>query len=175
MNKLNLGCGKDIKKGYINLDRVPLKGVDVIHNLEKVPFPFENNYFDEIYASYSLENINNDFIQLMEEIYRICKKNASIKIKAPYFACAGAFQDPGLKKFFTLKSFSFFLPKNYNNFVTKARFKIIRKKLRFTRKNWWFNLPIEILINSLQGVYERFNLCFIIPMQEIYFELKVIK
>ena len=171
--RLNLGCGKDIREGYINLDRVALKGVDVIQDIEKTPFPFEKNYFDEVYASNILEHIDN-FVQLMEEVHRICKKNAIIKIIVPYFACAGAFQDPEHKRFFTLRSFNYSLPENYNNFITKARFKIIKKKLKFTRKNWLINLPLEFVINYFQWAYERF-FCFIIPMQEVYYELKVIK
>lgn len=171
--RLNLGCGKDIREGYINLDRVPLKGVDIVQDIEKVPFAFEKNYFDEVHASNILEHVDN-FIQLMEEIHRICKKNASIKITVPYFTSAGAFQDPEHKRFFTLKTFNYFLPENYNNFITKARFKIIKKKLRFTRKNWLINIPIEFIINHFQLVYERFFV-FLIPFQELYFELRVIK
>jgi len=172
--KLNLGCGKDIKKGYINLDIVPLKGVDVVHNIEKFPYPFKENYFEEIYISYSLACVIN-LIKVMEEIHRISKNGAIIKIKDAYFASVDAFQSPLYVKFFTLKSFNYFTPNNYNNFITKARFKIIKKELRFTRKNWGINLPIEFIINHFQWVYERFNFCFIIPMQMIYFKLKVVK
>ena len=45
MKKLNIGCGKDVKKGYINLDNVKLSGVDIVHNINK-KFPFEKNTFD---------------------------------------------------------------------------------------------------------------------------------
>ena len=49
MTKLNLGCGKDIKEGYINLDIVDYGG-NQIHNINSFPYPFEDNTFDEIYA-----------------------------------------------------------------------------------------------------------------------------
>ncbi len=171
--KLNLGCGRDIKQGYINLDILPLKGVDVVHDLEKTPFPFKKDYFDEAYASHILEHEAN-FIKIMEELHRICKKDAIIKIKVPYFASASAFQDPQHIRFFTLKSFNYFLPENYNNYITKARFRIIKKKLKITRKNWIINLPIEFIINLFKGIYERFFV-FLIPFPEVYFELKVLK
>jgi len=35
MKQLNLGCGKDIRKGYVNLDIYPLEGVDVVADIEK--------------------------------------------------------------------------------------------------------------------------------------------
>jgi len=48
--KLNIGCGKDLKEGYVNLDVVNYGG-NQIHDLNKFPYPFEENTFDEIYAS----------------------------------------------------------------------------------------------------------------------------
>jgi hypothetical protein len=33
--KLNLGCGRDIKQGFVNLDYMPLPGVDVVADLER--------------------------------------------------------------------------------------------------------------------------------------------
>lgn len=33
MKRLNLGCGRDIKKGWINLDILKLPGVDVVYDL----------------------------------------------------------------------------------------------------------------------------------------------
>ncbi len=36
MKKLNLGCGKDIRKGYINLDLKKLPGVDIVHNNHQI-------------------------------------------------------------------------------------------------------------------------------------------
>lgn len=46
--KLNLGCGKDIKKEYVNLDIRKFPGVDIIHDLNKFPYPFKDDSFDEI-------------------------------------------------------------------------------------------------------------------------------
>jgi len=67
MKKLNLGCGKDIRKGYINLDLKKLPGVDIVHNINK-KFPFKTNSFDEIYASHILEHVD-DLIFTMEELH----------------------------------------------------------------------------------------------------------
>ena len=38
MNKLNLGCGKNLLEGYINVDYYNKKA-DVIHDLNKYPYP----------------------------------------------------------------------------------------------------------------------------------------
>ena len=50
MKKLNFGCGKDIREGWVNLDCVALPGIDAIHDLNKFPLPFEDNSFDECSA-----------------------------------------------------------------------------------------------------------------------------
>ena len=72
--KLNIGCGGDIKEGYINLDIRKHKGykVDVAHNLDHYPYPFKDNYFDEVYARDVIEHVQ-DIFKCMMEIKRICK------------------------------------------------------------------------------------------------------
>lgn len=83
--KLNLGCYKDIRKGYINLDKEKFfEWIDVVHNLEKFPYPFEDNTFDEILANCILEHLNVDRIKFYEELHRICKNEAIIKLKVPF-------------------------------------------------------------------------------------------
>ena len=86
MKKLNLGCGTDIKKGYVNLDSAKLPGVDVIHDINKTPWPFKDNEFDELYCSHVLEHVD-DLIKTLNEIKRVCKKNAKIILRLPHFSC----------------------------------------------------------------------------------------
>jgi predicted SAM-dependent methyltransferase len=57
MKRLNVGCGLNIKKDWINLDLHKLEGVDVVHDIEKIPWPFEDNYFDEIECFHVLEHV----------------------------------------------------------------------------------------------------------------------
>jgi len=48
--KLHLGCGHIIKDGWANHDIVALPGVDVVHDLRKFPWPFDDARFEEVYA-----------------------------------------------------------------------------------------------------------------------------
>jgi predicted SAM-dependent methyltransferase len=72
MKILDLGCGKNKFKSsntsdiVIGMDKYSLEGVDVVHDLEKTPYPFNDNEFDEIRAHHVLEHIQN-FFGLMEE------------------------------------------------------------------------------------------------------------
>ena len=55
--KLNLGCGKDIKPGFINVDYIKHNGVDVVLNLETIPYPFKSKSVDYIMMSHVLEHL----------------------------------------------------------------------------------------------------------------------
>ena len=45
--RLNLGCNRNPKPGFINVDIQPFPGVDVVADLEK-PWPWKDGLFDEI-------------------------------------------------------------------------------------------------------------------------------
>ncbi|WP_407306649.1 class I SAM-dependent methyltransferase [Desulfosporosinus sp. SB140] len=80
--KVEIGCGKTKTDGYIGIDRFPLQGVDIVADVDK-GLPFDNDSVDVIYASHSLEHMEN-LQNVMEEIYRVCKNKAIVQILAPY-------------------------------------------------------------------------------------------
>ena len=107
MERLNLGCGTDIKKRYINLDFLDISGLDVKHDLNKFPYPFGENTFDEIYTSHVLEHLD-DLTNVMKELKRICKDGAKIKIRVPHFSCGVSYRDPTHKRLFSYFTFDYF-------------------------------------------------------------------
>ncbi len=175
IKRLNIGCGREIKEGYVNLDRVELDGVDVVHDLEKFPYPFDDNEFDEIYCKHVLEHIEN-FMEIMEELYRISKPEARMKIISPYFSGQGAYNDPTHKRFFTWKTFEYFSSTGY---YSKSIFKIIKRRIFFFSskrfmKSKFYSLPFDFLINLLPMIYQRY-FCWIFPASEIHYLLEVKK
>ncbi len=86
MMKLNLGCYDKIRKGYINLDLEKYcEGIDVIHDLNKFPYPFDDNQFEEIYARCVLEHLCPLIMnKVFDELYRITKNNGRIIIIVPH-------------------------------------------------------------------------------------------
>ena len=84
MTCLNLGCGLDKRPNCINLDVRKDVNPDVIWDLEKLPLPFQDNYFDEIIAQDVIEHISHTKVEeLLRELYRILKHNGRIYIRVP--------------------------------------------------------------------------------------------
>lgn len=83
--KLNLGCAGFKKNGYINVDWDPAVDPDVLHDLNKFPYPFEENSFDVVEADHVLEHVDRVFT-VMKEIHRILKPGGILKIKTPHFS-----------------------------------------------------------------------------------------
>ena len=173
--KLNIGCGNDVKKEYVNLDSVKQPGIDVVHDLEKFPWPFKGNTFEEVYASHILEHVD-DLLKTMKEIHRICKNGAKIIIRGPHFSCGVSYRDPTHKRFFSYFTFEHFCsPKEYYARKESNLFRIKNRKLNFTRYAYPFlNKIFNPLINANPGMYERF-FCWMLPCSEALFELEVIK
>jgi len=109
IRKLNLGCDFDYKEGWINLDQYPGRA-DIVHDLDKFPYPFKKDTFDYILASHVIEHLNN-IIKVMKELWRISKPDAIIEIKVPYYKSFNAFRDITHKHQFTWDSFSTFVGK----------------------------------------------------------------
>ncbi|MBS3078626.1 methyltransferase domain-containing protein [Candidatus Pacearchaeota archaeon] len=168
-NKLHLGCGTDIRQGFINLDSVKLPGVDIVHNLDKFPWPFKDNSFEYIISISTLEHLEN-LIKVMEEIHRICKNNAIIEIRVPHFASLGAFKDPTHRIFFSYYSMDYFTKDFDYNFYTKARFNIIERKIIYGSVFKIFQGISNLFPKIHEIILRKF-----LPVQDLYFKLEVIK
>ncbi|MCD6116381.1 methyltransferase domain-containing protein [bacterium] len=80
MKKLDLGCGPHTKlEGSVGLDIRPAPHVDVIHDLNVYPYPFEDNEFDYVNMSHIIEHMKEP-LRTMNEVYRICKNGATVRI-----------------------------------------------------------------------------------------------
>lgn len=175
MKKLNLGCGFDIKPEYINVDIVNWPWVDKIFNFEKTPYPFEKNSFDEIYCSMVMEHVHN-LSQMIDELVRICKNWAKIKIIVPYFSSPNVRWDITHVRGFNTNSFSWF---HSNSLKSSWNITVLKQRIHFLSNNKFMkSVPINIipdfLINICPKVYERF-FAYRFPSSEIHYILEIHK
>jgi len=178
MKILDLGCGKNkhvIKDAeVIGLDKFPLEGVDVVHDLEKRPIPFKDNEFDEIYAVHVLEHIDN-FFSVMEEAHRILKPGGIFKIWVPYGLAALGMPDH--KRFFTFRTFEVFNENHPDSYFTVARFKIKKAELTFVTKKRGWGRVVNAIFNPIINFNHKFTQRFLrfLPISRMYIELECVK
>ena len=110
VRRLNIGCGRNILEGWINLDIKPLPGVDVVADLElcgSVPLPLEDDSIDELLLSHVIEHIR-DSLGVMQELYRVAKAGAKATIRVPYGGSDDAWEDPTHVRGYFADSFGYF-------------------------------------------------------------------
>ncbi len=170
--KVNLGCGDEIYKEYFNIDKVLLSGVDFAWDLEKTPLPFKTDSVSEIRCEHILEHINN-FIPLVEELWRISKNGGRIYVVAPYFRYEAAYRDPTHVRFFTEHSFDYFQEGVKFSHYSHARFKIINVELRNNFHSSVKNLHKKIIKYI---PFKKFLNIFLWNIySEVHYELVVVK
>jgi len=171
MKRLNLGCGSDIKVDCINLDRNEGKGIDVVWDLDKFPYPFSNESIDRIFAFHILEHVEN-YEMTLKEINRIMKPGGALYIRVPHFSApiansefhkrffcfTNAFTHKRLKKDATDKDLQ-----NYFGF------ELIHKELRFDKRFMPWNWLVEPIVKAITPqVYEATFLKSLFPALELY-------
>lgn len=170
--KLNIGCGNDIRDGYVNIDNKKLEGVDLVFDVNKLPLPFDNKSVEFVLCLDLLEHI--DYISLLGEINRVLKKNGKIEIQVPHFNSRFNFIDPTHINRFSIQTFEFFLKESffkreyYNNFYFDH---ISKRRIRFEKSIFFpWNYILEPIINvslSMQIYYEATFLSRIFPASNI--------
>ena len=109
--RLDVGCGEAKNAGCVGMDRRRVRGVDIVHDLEKTPWPLKKESVIQIFASHIIEHIKPWlFIDVMDEMWRVCKVDAQLLISAPYGASRGFQQDPTHCNMVNESTFRYFTP-----------------------------------------------------------------
>src|SRR5437660_11737170 len=82
---LDIGCGRNKIPGAVGIDKGPLPGVAVIHDLNSYPYPFDDDSFDEIYAIRVIEQLDS-LVSAMEEIHPSAKPDGKVIIVTPRYS-----------------------------------------------------------------------------------------
>ena len=163
MKILDLGCGRNKTQGAIGADLNPDSDADLVFDLTRFPYPFEENTFDLIICKQILEHLP-DLEKTFDEFFRILKPNGHVQAESPHFSCFYAYGDPTHRR-----AFSYFTPEH---FTKSGKFKLIDRRVTFHRsfRRWGFH----VLANRFPTAYERFW-AFICPAEHLCFELEVEK
>lgn len=176
MKILDLGCGKRKRKGAIGVDISEYTDADIIHDLNVFPYPFADNEFDYIYADNIIEHLDN-VVKVLEELHRISKNGATIKIIVPFFRSHYAFIDPTHKHFFTVRSFDYFDPEKDFNYLYKYSQRCFRvNKVLFDEniRHRLFGKMITYFANKKPIFYET-RISIIFPLNTLTYYLETLK
>lgn len=176
---LDFGCGTYKVSRAIGTDIRRLPGVDVVHDLARVPYPFASNCADEIHLSHVLEHLANP-VAVLEEIWRITKPGAEILIRVPHYSGPYAWKDPTHLRCFSTESFDYF-GSNVYSYYTHARFRVHSVRLQYFLQpsyrriyNWWGTL-VQWILDRHPTFSERFLAYLVGGIDEIHVMLKTIK
>ncbi|HSR69025.1 MAG TPA: methyltransferase domain-containing protein [Acidobacteriota bacterium] len=177
---LDLGCGRNKLPGAVGLDRVGLRGVDVVHDLNQPPFPFADNSFHKIRLIHVIEHLES-ILKVMEEVHRLGKPGCRVTIVTPHHTDAISWQDPTHRWHLNGYSFSYFDPDYRTNYYSPARFRLVSHHQELA--SIWKVLGLQALIN-LDNLFpavrfvRRFweqHLCFLLRGKQMTFVLEVLK
>ena len=129
--KLNLGCGRFPKPGFVNVDWVRAPGVDVIHDLTRLPYPVPDGAFERIVADHVLEHLPEVF-QVMAELHRLLRPGGALVLRVPHFS--RGFSHPEHKRGFDA-TYPYYFDPNFPGGYTGTHFLCEQVRMR------WFAQP----------------------------------
>jgi SAM-dependent methyltransferase len=123
---LNIGCGPELKEGFINYDINPCG--DVCGDCEQ-GLPFKDSVFDNILASHILEHTHN-LRKFKKEILRVLKPGGELVVIVPYYLSPDAWGDDTHCRAFSDQSFfsNFWPGFKVNKIAHESRIKTFNKE-----------------------------------------------
>lgn len=181
---LDVGCGTMKYPGAVGIDQFDLDGVDVVHDLNARPWPFEEGAFDRVVCRHSLSHFS-DFVATVEEIHRVLKDGGILEVWGPHFTSDNFFTDPTMVTPLAYRTFDYFATNPFAwSFHSSGQFVIERRSLTFrnhavpgvieAKPNPFRWVGLEALVNRFPRIYERF-FAFTLPVAEVHFRLRAVK
>lgn len=107
--RLNLGSGSTPRRrGMTNVDIVALPEVDVVHDLDVLPWPWDDASVQDITAQDVFEHVA-DPLGFMTESHRVLRMGGSLVLKSPHWRHQDAYTDPTHRRFCTEHTWDYWI------------------------------------------------------------------
>jgi SAM-dependent methyltransferase len=179
MRALNLGCGftKSDFPGassaaeVVGVDVSPRSQADVIHDLDRFPYPLPSDAFDLIVMQDILEHLQ-DVPGTLREVHRVARDGARVRIRTPHYSSWYAYGDPTHRRAFSAFSLDGFDLASPHLAYADPLFRILKREILFPRL--WRVTGVAALANRFPARWEQL-FAFVFRAENLYFELEAVK
>jgi SAM-dependent methyltransferase len=171
---LDIGCGsRKAEPGAIGIDVSPDSAADHVWNLDRYPWPLEDDRFSRIHMSHVIEHLD-DPMRAMAEVYRVAADGADVFVTTPHFSSHNSYTDPTHKRHLAAASFEYFTGRDFPSFAgSPFRFDIVVCTLTFGGNFVLDNLG-RLISGASMKWYER-HAAWIFPALDIRCHLRARK
>jgi SAM-dependent methyltransferase len=185
--RLDFG-GEARRAKAIRVSAKPTPGIQIVTELSP-DLPFLDNSVDEIFLDHALAH-TDEFLGIMEELWRISRPNTIIHIRLPHGSSSWAVsRDPRHGRSYTLETFNYFDPRfNLSGCESHAQFRVEHARIYLTSARrdarglalarGMFSGIIEGMVNQNRGMQYRAERWFsplVGGFEEFYVVLSTIK
>jgi SAM-dependent methyltransferase len=180
---LDLGCGRGKLPGALGIDRRANTDADIVHDLDDIPYPFQDDSFDAVVVRHVLEHLDSP-LDVLVEVHRITRAGGTVTIVTPYFSSHTSWADPTHRHHFTSRSFDYLIQGTDYDFYTDVRFEVVERRITLGMNRGLGERPvpvlrllgIERLVNRFVDTYERWW-AFALPLgaKDLVLRLRVVK
>lgn len=167
---LDVGCGARKHPGAIGLDISADTDADVVHDLDRFPYPFDDNTFDQVLMQDVIEHVERPYA-VVAELARICRPGARVQLRTPHFSSVLAYSDPTHRHFFSRHAILGLAEPGFAHY-TETRMRVVSVTLDFWAP--FRVLGIAALANRQPELYERY-FAFRFPAMNIRADFEVLK
>lgn len=114
--RIDIGCGKNKKEGFLGVDQFSFDGVDFVFNAGTDPWPWADDSVEEAHCSHFLEHLTNqngrwERVHFFNELYRVLKVGAQCRLIIPHWCSNRYYGDPTHCEPFSEMGFYYLDPK----------------------------------------------------------------
>lgn len=143
--KLNLGCGRDYRAGWWNVDVSADVKPGQSFDAFAFPWPLPAAHFEEAFLRRVVEHVplrldasgRDGFFLFMEELHRVLAPGARAEVHVPWPEHRNAWIDPSHARAFWPESFDDLDPAHERAYYGRARFRRVESRVtRVWKGNW---------------------------------------
>jgi hypothetical protein len=108
--KLYLGCGHKSLAGYIRVDLEPNPESEIVHDLNVLPWPWEDGSVRMMAAEDVVEHLKLSLIEFCNEAWRVLRPGGELFVRTPHHNGVDSWIDPTHRWHLHEQSFAYFDP-----------------------------------------------------------------